>query len=338
MANEYFRRCTQTNANVLGTGRYHDGIKAIQVDSGILTVGGWDGVNSPNFTYHDQHSSNDYFGTVSALSNAPWNIRHSYGFDTDSTGDGWLFGSDKQPAATLTNRKELWKVDKSTLAWTLINNALPTGDRVLSGFGIDKNTNKKYVFGGQVGYDISGGLLGDIYEIAVDGLSATQVQTGLTILQGNNDGHVCWDPVRSVFHLVCTGGKYDSNPSNKTYPKGHWTYDPVSNTLTQLADFPGFGRQYGNLIWDYTDNVLLMVNGYADLLGGGTSVANVAEVWYWNGNDWARKMTRPYNAGTSKGTSHATALCWKADKVAIIMGNENPTAWVYEKYDKTVLP
>jgi len=336
MANEYFRRCTQTNADVLGTGRYHDGIKAIPIDSGILTCGGWDGLNSPNLTYHDQHSSNNYFTTVNTLSNAPWNIRHSYGFDTDSNGDGWLCGSDMQPAAVAADRKELWKINKSTLAWSLVNNNLANmSNRVLHGFAIRKTTNEKFIFGGTKGYNLSDGQWDDIIKVSADGLTQTTVQTGLSILAGNNDGHVFYDPVRDIFHLVCTGGKYDSLEANKTYLSGHWTYNPSLNTLTQLSNFPGDPRQYSNLIWDYTDNVLLFVNGYAKPLASG--VRNCAEVWYWNGNDWARKITRPYNVGTNKGTSHATALCWKADKVSILMGNENPTAWVYEKYEKVLL-
>jgi hypothetical protein len=304
MPNNFFRHTVTTNTNVLGTGRYHDGIKAMKVDSGILTMGGWDGLNSPNFSYNDQHSSNDYFATVNVLANAPWVVRHSYGLDTLSSGHGRLFGSDKQPAATPTNRKEYWHIDKTTLAHSLLNNNLPTGDRVLSGFNIRKTTDEGFVFGGQGGYNISDGLFGDIYKIAADGLSAVQVMTGVTILQGNNDGHTCYDPDRDIFHLVCTGGKYDGVAANKTYPQEHWTYDPNANTLSHIGNFPGKGRQYGNLVWNPFDHCLYFMGGFV----GPTSTENVDEIWYWNGNDWAKIRAK------TPGPCHASANCYDAEK------------------------
>jgi hypothetical protein len=242
-----------------------------------------------------------------------------------------VFGSDKQPAATLTNRKELWKVNKSTLAWTLINNALPTGDRVLSGFGIDKDTNKKYVFGGQVSYDYADGALADIWEIAVDGLSATQVMTGVTCVAGLTDGGVCWDPVLKLFHLVCTGGHYDSNTLNKTYSKSHWTYKPSTNTLTQLADLPlPRGLQYTNIIWDYTDNLLFLFSGYA----GPTSAENVDRIWYWNGYDWAQIVAR--NSARDKSCNGAIA----GNQTVLLPSWEmkTPKAGYLEKYEKIFAP
>jgi hypothetical protein len=328
----YFRRVVTTNIDFLGTGRYRDGIGMLTINGKPRVIGGWDGLGGgPGAylrTFNTQYESTDFFDTVTPLANADWNPRHSFGFGNDSNGDGWVCGSDLQPGADADDRKELWKCDGTTGAWTLVNSNLSNmSNRVLFGFGIDLNTNKKYVFGGQISYTLADGTHGDILEISADGSTVTQVATGLAWLQGNNAGHVTFNPKDGLFHCVCTGGKYDGLEINKTYTKTHYTFDPVSLAVEQLTDFPGNARHYGDLVYHADDENLWFVAGYAKPPSSGA--LNVAELWYHNGNDWAMIVaTTPF-------TSHATGRLSFANKLLIVMGNESGYAGYMEKYEKT---
>lgn len=321
----HFLRFTLANATAIP--QWQDGIRVAYFKGLWYLWGGWNGNNSPTFNYNTQWTSSDLI-TWTQQRDADWNPSHDFGFAHDLVNDIiYKIGSDTQPQTTVNDRGGVWKTTDG-LNWTLVSNQAIFQNIALH-FATCKGSDI-YVGGGQ----IVGGSLGawtlsassvntKVWKSTDGGENFSEIASGITHLGGNISDQCIYSDTFGKFIAVCCPSKYDDTAGNRTFVKGFYTSTDAI-TWTQQANFFGVGRQYADLCDD--GSKVWMINGSVDNSGGGGT--NVAEMWYYNGADWAQIVPVPLTL------THATGIATDRNKkLAIILGNGSQQVYYLERYD-----
>jgi hypothetical protein len=304
--------------NVTDTAR--DGIHLYSIGDSLYLWGGWNGNWFP-FSYNTGYVSGDGGTNWQKIGKAPWNIRHSAAYGTDSRGNGYLIGSDKMPSATDANRKEVWRTSNGR-DWRLRTGIAPwSGKLILEGLAIKGNT--LYIAGGQFGTRVTDGLNDTIWKSTNGGITWTTVNTHANNLGGILYNNFKYFVSRGKFVAFC-GGKYDDDPSKRVYASQVWTSDDCI-TWTREADVPFEARQYSDMVeWD---GKLWLFGGDRPASTGNGSL-NLRDLWYMDKNgNWFEQGSTPLPP------RHASGLTVdkKNNRLLIVCGNLHTDAWYLEK-------
>jgi hypothetical protein len=161
---------------------------------------------------------------------------------------------------------------------------------------------------------VMGGVHTDKVWRSYDGITWTEIASGLDFLQRNIAGSVI--SFNGRIWLVSGGG--DGFSGSGTGDKLVYSSED-GITWKREHDFPGIGVQYTDVTtWD---NKLWVVGGYSPIY------SNMRDIWYM---DRKGKWTQ-YETPLNYIGRHATAVAAYNNKLVITCGNYNNDCWVIEK-------
>jgi hypothetical protein len=297
-----------------------DGVHLYSIGDSLYLWGGWNGTFFP-YSFNSGYVSGDGGFHWNRIGQAPWNIRHSAGYGTDSKGYGYIVGSDLQPYATESDRKEVWRT-KDGRNWELVTNNAPwSGNLSLQGLAIKDDT--LYLAGGQFSYDLSAGLNDTIWRSSDGGATWAAINTNASHLGGILYNNFKYSKLLGKFVAYC-GSKYDNDPANRTFGSQLWVSDDCIN-WTRLNDPPFSGRQYSDMIeWD--NKLWIWAGDRASSSGNGS--LNTRGLWYLDQNlQWHEIGSVPVPERHASGL----AVDKKNNHLMIVCGNLHSDAWFLEK-------
>jgi N-acetylneuraminic acid mutarotase len=269
-----------------------DGSRMMQVGNYMYSFGGWSA--SPEDSYNDIYRSSDNLSVWEKRPNAPWHGRHVFGC-VKLNNIVFIIGGDN-----LHTEFDIWS-SKNGEKWFKLANS-PFGNIIY--YGAVAHNGALYVMGG---------VNTDKVWRSVDGITWTEIASGLEFLHRNIAGSVI--SFNNKIWVVSGGGDgFGSGIANKTV---YSSADGIE--WKKEADFPGVGVQYTDVtVWD---NKLWVIGGFVPDYG------NSRDIWYMNAQGtWTQFVPPADYVGR-----HATGVGVYSNKLVITCGNYNNDCWVIEK-------
>lgn len=307
---------TKTNQNTI-TDFARDGSALAQLGDYLFLLGGWNPDQTPD-SNNEVYRINKTVTGSTQLSDASWPDRHTFGYGVKSN-SVYVFGGD---LVTGSYQKDSWRGDlqpDSTISWTLLNNNVPWGERVL--FGSTVHNGEFYVIGGQKSGLYSDGALTDVWK-SKDGITWTQIATGLTQFGQNMYGTVT---SYNGYIYTITGGRYDTPTTSGTFTKKVWRSIDGINWESR-PDVPFSGRQYADVT--VSGGLLWLVGGVT----GGTLPSDN------NGEVWAMDKFEQWSLIDTVSPRHASGVSYYNGNMAIVTGNMWNDAYLFSPYKSSVSP
>ena len=297
-----------------------DGLGGLGFNGKLWILGGWNPFPEwaelfPTTTANDVWSSTDGVAWTLELLHAPWEPRHTAGYEVFD-GSMWILGGDVFMGHY---QNDVWRSDDG-LNWTETTHDAPWGERVLH---ITQTFNNRlWVMGGQTLPPYLGAtetiFYNDVWSSA-DGITWT-LETEHANWPARGMGY--GTTVKDGYMWLLGGGTYDTPefPERLNYNDVWRTADGIHwERLVERA--PWYSRQYhSQVVWD---DKLWVMQGWSPALG------NANDVWYSSdGRNWYEVPETPW-AGR-----HAAASMVHNGRLWMIAGN-NMESDVWSLFDAT---
>lgn len=285
-----------------------DGAALVTAGDFLFLLGGWTPPTVPTTDSQVYRFSKDLTSTTK-LADAPWEGRHTFGVASNGN-DVYVFGGDYQRSHY---QKDMWKGTlqlDDTLSWSLVNNDLPWGNRVL--FGSVLHNGSIYVIGGQDNTFTSGNGFSDVWKTTDWGVTWTKIADGLTQFRQNMYGTVV---SFNGYIYVVSGGIYQGGAQQ--YSKQVWrSLDGA--TWERMEDTPFVGRQYPAT--ETYQNKIIISGGTNIIASPSTPSGNLNDTWSMDVNG---KWTELAVMNGKPTVRHAAAYAVYDNKFVISTGNFN---------------